>query len=158
MGYLALDQLSFAPTIMASGLSMGRALTDSSDQLLFAVGDDICIVDPEKWQAWDVKALRKPYLMQHGLRIEPDISSAFDPQIHYAANGTFAIGSGEQSLFVSMHASGMWRQARSLIDGHSESRAPAEVAFSRWAIATGNDNAYRIVREFDVGRTDKPVD
>lgn len=96
--------------------------------------------------------------MQTGLHIEPDLSSAFDPQQGYCANGTFALAGDEQSLYLMF--GGRYNhpeQQRIAIIDADHTSIPAAVAFSRWALVQGEGREREVVREFDVGRANEPV-
>lgn len=157
MPYTSFEKFTFGSEVAGPGIFLTTDPRDAMQRMVFHVGDRMCLVDLENWQAWELERLSRPLLFRRDLRIEPDLSSAFDPQLHYTANGTIAVGGGERSIWLQFHGQGMWTQGRVVIDGPDTSTIAAEVAFSRWALVTGTDQTYEIVREFDVGRPGQPV-
>lgn len=156
--YTPLSNMQFTLEPPGGSLSLGRALNNERELLFFCAGGKTHLVHTESWQSFDAAAARSPVLVQIGLHIEPDLESAFDPQRHYVANGTFALAGDEQSLYLQFANSyNHFAQDRIAIIEAEDTVIPAAVAFSRWALTRGEGRDRELVREFDVGRADSPV-
>lgn len=158
MAYTSLNDLQYTLEPPAGTFGLGRALHKEDELLFFRAGGKTHLVYTEDWRSLDASAARTPALMQIGLHIEPDISSAFDPQRQYSANGTFALAGEEQSLYLQfINGYNHFEQDRIAIVDDEHTSIPAAVAFSRWALVRGTGRDRAVVREFDVGRAEAPV-
>jgi hypothetical protein len=158
LAYTPLGDLQYTLEPPAGTFGLGRALHNEHELLFFRAGGKAHLVYTEDWRCFEAAAARSPALMQIGLHIEPDISSAFDPQRHYCLNGTFALSGVEQSLYLQfINGYNHFEQDRLAIIDAEHTTTPAAVAFSRWALVRGAGRDREVVREFDVGRAEAPV-
>lgn len=158
MTYTPQSQFQFTAQPPAGSFSLGRTLRDERELLFFHAGGKAHLVHVDNWYAYDAASSTVPVLMQTGLHIEPDLSSAFNPQQEYCASGTFALADDEQSLYLMFvgRFSHPEQERIAIIDTDHTTTPPA-VAFSRWALVRGKGKEREVVREFDVGRANGPV-